>query len=328
MKKFLPLLIVISLFLSGCDLTLAKPPSYNIDRPSLVLHLGSSDIATRTIAPTDVAMVIDHYNISGEGPDGEIFTADGVTGTTHSEDNLAAGDWSITVEAYNSSDDFIASGINSCTITEGGSTDVTITVMPRTGPGTLELNINYPTDIGDLVIDATLTPYGGAAVELTETDFTSANPAVYTDPDLAAGYYYLTIMVYDGTTKLLGRTVSVRILTDETTVGTWTAESSSTPVGGTSAITIESELYNPLLISFSGDVSPLTAGTDQSITATLSESVSGETYQWYIDGDAITGETASSITYGDELDLGNHALDLLVVYNSTLSSGSVEFTVE
>ena len=95
----------------------------------------------------------------------------------------------------------------------------------------------------------------------------------------------------------------------------------SCPSGGGSP----AEHLGPIAITFSGQQSQLPPGTDMTITATTSENP--VTYQWYLGGVPLTGQTSSSITIGSSLTPGNYKLDLEVTKGSVISSESITFSV-
>jgi hypothetical protein len=90
-------------------------------------------------------------------------------------------------------------------------------------------------------------------------------------------------------------------------------------------LTVTPALEKPITVSFSGQQSQLPPGTDMTIIATTSESP--VTYQWYLGGVPLSGETNSTVTIGSSLAEGNYRLDLGVTKGNVVSSGSVMFSV-
>ena len=164
---------------------------------------------------------------------------------------------------------------------------------------------------------ATLEPASGSAQSLTFTVGTDS--AACSLRGLATGYYDLTLQVLDGATKVAGLYESVRILKDQTTTFNLTL------VSGTLGLTITPELQNPITVSFSGQQTQLPPSTDMIVTAATS--LTPDSYQWYLDGVPLSGQTGSTLTYGSSLSQGRYRVDLAVKKGSIISSGSFAFTV-
>ena len=139
-----------------------------------------------------------------------------------------------------------------------------------------------------------------------------------------AGYYTLLVYLYDGTTFKWGAAEAVRIIKEQTSEGAYAIIPGSGDIGDINLI-ITPDLQNPIGITFSGETENLKVGTNMTITATTSEPV--ETYQWYLNGKPLTGETSATITIGSALPKGNYRLDLLVSKRMIISSGTVKFAV-
>lgn len=89
----------------------------------------------------------------------------------------------------------------------------------KTNPGSGSLSINTtwdPSLVSNPIINATLTPAGGTASSITFTVDASLGTATYSNAALAAGYYELTVELFDGGTKKSGRTENILIAADET----------------------------------------------------------------------------------------------------------------
>jgi|GEM_PF-3580818 len=82
----------------------------------------------------------------------------------------------------------------------------------------------------------------------------------------------------------------------------------------------------PVAISFSGVESQLAFGTDMTVTAVTNPSTV-DAYQWYLDGALISGATTASVTVGNSLATGDHALTVETTLGGVVTSNSAPFTV-
>ncbi|HEX3044374.1 MAG TPA: hypothetical protein VHY08_06435, partial [Bacillota bacterium] len=137
------------------------------------------------------------------------------------------------------------------------------------------------------------------------------------------GYYTLLVYLYDGTSFKWGAAEAVRILAGQTSEGNYPIIPGA-GFGGINLI-ITPDLQNPIGISFNGQQDQLLIGSGMTITATTSETV--ETYQWYLNGWPLSGETNSAITIGSSLGQGVYRLDLIVTKGNISSSETVNFRI-
>ena len=82
---------------------------------------------------------------------------------------------------------------------------------------------------------------------------------------------------------------------------------------------------NPISIVLTGQQTELHAGAIMTVIATPSGSV--DTFQWYLDGSSLHGETAPSITIGSGVSMGKHRLGVVVARAGVMGSTSVAFEV-
>jgi len=96
-------------------------------------------------------------------------------------------------------------------------------------------------------------------------------------------------------------------------------------------VVIDPELQNPIIITFTGAVTTLSKGQDMTVVATTTDEngnpIDVDSYEWYLQGNKISGETANTITIGSTLETGTYWLDLLVTKDSIFSSATITFTV-
>ena len=207
-------LILLALVLTSCP-----TPRFSDSREtgSLLLFL-STHLNASTIVPP-LAMTIASYNISGNGPGNASFSHTGVTAatSTFAQNDLAVGEWTISVDACNDSQDLIGSGSTTVAIEAGQIAQASVQIAPLSGTGSLALNISWTAGLISVpAVSATLTPVGGAAQSLAFTFET--NSASYSSGNaLSAGYYSLALQVMDGGIAVWGFFDAVRILQGQTT---------------------------------------------------------------------------------------------------------------
>ena len=211
-------LILLALVLTSCP---TPRFSDSLETGSLILFL-SSPLKSNTIVPP-LDMNIVSYNISGSGPGNASFSQPGVTAatSTFSQNDLAVGEWTITVDAYNAGQQLIGSGSTAVAIEAGQTAQATVQVVPLSGTGMLTINISWTAGLISVpAVSATLTSAGGAAQGLTFTFGT--NSASYASGNtLSAGYYSLALQVMDGGNAVWGFFDAVRILSGQTTTASF-----------------------------------------------------------------------------------------------------------
>ncbi|GHT60948.1 hypothetical protein FACS1894109_19120 [Spirochaetia bacterium] len=179
--------------------------------------------SVRTIFPTQPAEVDLHYVYT--------FTKDGEAGQEKTpeagEFTLVTGNWNLRVDAYLEAGhtNLVASGSTAAafTVSEGGSTSVTVTLEPVTsgGTGTLTYTVTYP--VTATLDSLTWEKLGGAALpDFDVTSFTDDGvTTTLSGPEtpVDAGYYVLTAALSDGY-KTAGKMEVVHIYQNLTTTVT------------------------------------------------------------------------------------------------------------
>ena len=319
--KVILILIGIIILMSGCEFIKGKDKEVG----SLILKFSTEEMRAKTILPS-LDMDIAYYNIYGDGPGTAAFSQAGVTETTVIENSLVVGAWVVTVEVYNADDYLIGDGSASVGVEAGQTSQVEVPVTPLTGSGGLSISISWPEGmIIDPSVSATLTPAGGTEQTLSFT--AGVDSASYASGNtLDAGYYSLRLQILDGGIAKWGLFEAVRILSEQTTAASFVLTAEDITNMGSVEITITPDMQDPIEISFTGQQLVLTPGTDMTVTATTSADPV-DTYQWYLGGGLLSGETDSSITIGSSLGEGKYRLDLGVTKGNIVSSESVEFSV-
>ena len=292
---------------------------------SLVLSIGCGVLRARTIVPA-VTMEIATFDIQGTGPEAATFGGTGLRGDTYQWDELAPGQWIVTVNACNGDGIRIATATKAAVIVGGETTQLALTVVPLAGPGTLAVSISWPGSlIASPVVSASLTPDDGnpAALEFT----VGAGSASWSSSDLDAGYYTLSVQLRDGNALVWGRTEAARILAGQTASVLYPlteVEINGAPTG-TLALQVTADLMNPLGITLSGVEALLPFQSQMTVTAHAD--VAADSWQWYLNGEPMSGATHDILTIAGTVPPGKYWLDVVGKRGTVLSSAHAFFTV-
>ncbi|MCL6592258.1 MAG: hypothetical protein K6U80_20225 [Firmicutes bacterium] len=331
MKKFfnslltssgLLVLLIGMVVISGCG---GSGNKVEVQKGTLVLNISESEVQAKSIQP-GLDMTIATYDISGTGPNGTSFQKDNIAaGAPVTINALAVGVWTISVNAKNSGGTIIASGVSNVLIAAEVTNNTEITVRPLTGTGELRISISWPAGIiTNPSIIGTLTPVGGSATNITFTIAGNGLSASYQNNAIPAGYYTLLVQLKDGSVIKWGGIESVRIIAGQTSSGEFPLTTAPGEIGDIELV-INPDLQNPISISFSGQQENLTIGTNMTVTATPSQAV--DSYQWYLNGILLLGQTGQTITIGSSLAEGSYRLDVVIVKGNITSSGYITFEV-
>ena len=271
-------------------------------------------------------MDVTSYTIRGAGPAADdSFEVSGHTEGLFTRDGLAVGQWTITVDGYNSDSEKIATVQATATVTRNATAALTMVLRPLEGTGTLSVGLSWTdsqgvlaspsaglvirdeqgNDIQDISDPVALTINGQtAAVEVT---------------NLPTGWYEVTVSLKDGNTTAWQGVFALRVVDGQTTTGTVAIPESQIQVGpgtGTVAITIEEDMDDPLSVGFSGMPDSVEAGTEITLTSTGTYS-GAEQYRWYINGVRQEGQATSSFSHTFTT-TGTHTVSLLVLDGGAL----------
>lgn len=204
MKKTLLIVIPCSMILLACP-TGCRP----------LAQAGISPRPVKTIVPS-FDIEVDHYDVQGTGPDSTSFSLPGVTTSEFAVDSLAAGEWTITVDAYNADLDPVGSGTVVVTVKPATVISESIAVTPLTGTGSLSITVSWPSgSIADPDLFGQLVPVGGSAQDLSFS--VGSDSASCSVNDLEAGYFSLLLRLSDGAVVEWGAFEAVRIMEGLTT---------------------------------------------------------------------------------------------------------------
>jgi hypothetical protein len=215
------------LLAAGCNLesrlpAQEPPPPDGGTTGVLVLTFKLTSSLLQTLAP-DISMQIASYDIVGTGPDSHTFSETSTNGLLKLS-GLVPGYWTIAVDARNSEGTIIGHGQTAepVLIEAGYITDVQITIAPLSGTGTLHLEVTWDAAThpeGATVQSSLLSMSSGTVTDLASNFKLKADRASLNGFELEAGYYLLTLRLYDFETgfQFWGIAEAVRIIAGEAT---------------------------------------------------------------------------------------------------------------
>lgn len=293
--------------------------------------LVNKEAISKTIEPA-VDMEVDSFHIALTGPGSPITESVGGNESSVLVSSLLPGDWTVTVEAVNAVPEVIGRASRVVRVLAGQTATATITVVPLTGGGPLQLTMSWPAgvvgspSVRAILYDAADAPNDiSAAFSIDD----SGDPIVATyEAEWEAGYYELTLQLLDGASAVVwGTTEVVRILAGTVpAVGVFTLVGSELNLAGEVEIVIATDLQNSIGVTLHGLIAVLPLSTDMTVTAahTPQPSVS---YRWYLNGSRLSDETNQDITLGSGLSEGNYRLSAVVRSSSAMGSTSIPFSV-
>ena len=298
MKRTLLGLLIIALlaFLFSCN-----QPEADLTGDITVIFNNS----TRAV-DSSISMETASYEISFSGPNGEKETSTvGKDTTSVSKKGLAAGTWTITVNAINSGSYPIGRGTATVEVKAGKTTTANITVKEVEGDGILSVTIN-----GDNPNNSTYTlnvfKNDNGTDSLVKTQqFSSVNDVLKAEVVLTNGYYIIQI-TSSTTSEQCPIPEAVRIVYGHTTSASYTISQGE----GAVSISVNNLIAASPELNLSFSSTSPHVGDDIKVTATGMSS-SDFKYEWYVDNTKVTGET-SSITLSN-LDLtGDYTVSCIV----------------
>ncbi len=283
----------------------------------------ANNINARTLAPS-INMNVASYTVTGTGPGNATFTATSA-GEPISKAGLVIGDWTIVVNASNSSAELIGTGTANAQVNSGENTNVSVSVAPIAGSGTLSLNISWLAfQVQNPSIVASLTPALGAA-QVMNFNVDGAN-ASYLNAAVPTGYYTFAFTLLDDGIAVTGAAEVVRIVDGQVTSGSFAIDNGDLAPGSLT-VTINANLQNPLLVSIAGAQATLSMGNTQTLTASVSNYSDSVVYEWFVNG-AIQVSTGASFVFGSGLAIGDFRIDV-TSYNADRSrAGSAKQDVK
>ncbi len=282
-----------------------------------------NDLRALTITP-EISLEIYSYELSFTRTGFQPVTVGGVPGDTTQTDpvSLLPGPWQVTVSAFNddSPAKVIGVGAAPASVISGHTSTVSLPIRSLTGEGTLSLTAHWgELELLSPSISGTLS--SGATGEESEVSMSIDGSSASFEENLEAGTYLLSLELYESETPIAGFVNAVLIVYEETS----TAELEFRPVSGTVVAELADEITRPIAITLEGLQETLSP--EESMTVRAETAVAVDSYQWYLDGYAIPGETGQEITIGPGLHEGEYLLTVVVKRGEIYSAEAGEFSV-
>jgi hypothetical protein len=276
----------------------------------------NNNINARTLLPP-IDMNAASFTASGTGPGTATFSQT-TSGAPVTFDGLAFGAWSVTVSALNSAGTLIGSGQATVTVHTGQTAVVSITVVPLTGNGNLELTVSWTASLVESAsILASLTPAAGPSTPLSFS--VTGNTASYSSTTIPSGYQTLTVQLLDSGMPVMGAVEVVRIVAGQTTTGSYAFANVNQP-GGSVQVHIAPEMADPIPVSISGVPATVNVGGSMTATASVSDGTANVTYVWYLNG--VSVGMGATYTLGSTVPAGYYRLDVTAYTADGTRAGS------
>ena len=322
------LAVLITLCLCLCAVFVACKLVNSVETAKLTIRLTSNPLAKNLLPAVDLTVA--SYDISGMGPGDARFSETGITGSSYTIEQLATGEWSIQASGKNAAGTVIVkSDAKTVTLTAGQSATLTLSCIPIVGNGTFSLNLSWPANaVTTANLVGSLTPDAGSAIALEFTINGASASCIKTD--LSNGYYTLSLKLYDTANNndlVWSWNESVLIYKDQTTTGTWNLKESDINASKEGiTLTLQSDTKTQITVTLSGGEESLIAGDSMQVSATGTPPP--DSWQWYLDGDPLDGETNSDLTVGSSLGVNTcHSLVAIGRKDDIAGSAGMRFKV-
>lgn len=289
------------------------------------LKVSFNDQVSRSLLP-GISMDPTSYDLVGSGPDGATFSQTANAGTSPTIVDLAFGEWTVTATAKNSDGTPIGQGSGTATVVSNSSADLSITVTPYEGFGSLSLDVTWPAaQVQTAQIESTLTPSSGSSRDLLFSVNGAAGDASFNADDVATGYHTLVLKLLDNGHLAIGAVEVVRIVKGQTTSGSFTFTNVNQASGGLE-IHITPEMDDPLEVSISGSLATKTVSQSIPLSAAVNNYSGNVTYVWYVNGTAI--DTGASFAFDDSWAQGYYRIDVTAFSADGKRAGSATVNVQ
>lgn len=284
------------------------------------IKVSFQDAEARTLTPA-ISLDPASYTVSGNGPYDSSFT-ETTSDSPLQVSYLDAGEWIITVDAFNASGTRIATGTNSVSVTAGDTATLHILLLPPAGTGSLQVDVFWDdTVVANPVIESQLIASSGATLPLAANQVEAGHSEI-SESTLSTGYYTFSLQLLDAGEVVAGAVEAVRVLDGELTSGQYTFNEFNMPDGDVEII-IDPDLQEPLNITLSGTVASYVYGNTMTVTADAG-SVTDVNYTWYLNG--VSQGTGSSYTTASTLAPGQYRLDVVGFTTDGSQAGSTTHT--
>jgi hypothetical protein len=329
-SQILVLMLIGVVFLVGCSIFDNSPSGL---KGTLTLKL-KTDMGAKTLQP-GVSLDVGSYIVTGTGPGVASFseTITEITAeVTYTRTDLTPGGWTIIVKGMSTdtSPVEIVRATQAVTIVARQTEYLDMTCLPIEGTGTLTVDLSWPTSkVADPEVLLTITPdvCTNQSIDFTSGDLVSS--ASWSSDLLQNGYYTLSIRLRDtyGAGKTVwGRTETVLILEGQPTTGGWELTETDMALIQTGGIelAVSSDSKKPLTITLAGNTATLEMGSTMTVTASASETPT--IWQWYLNGEAIGGNSDSAIL-GSGLTEGAYWADVVAMKGDVAGSTGCTFRI-
>ncbi len=263
------------------------------DYASGSIAISFGDATSKSILP-DVSMKVVEYLVEGSGPNGATFSAK-TAGGSLVVDKLAFGDWAITAKGLNASGTPVGIGTAATTVRTGQTTNVSVTVRPYEGDGTLSLAVRWnAADLDVPSVEAILKPVAGADIPLAFVLNATKDEATFASAAIPAGYYTLDVKLKDNGITVMGAVEVVRIAKGATSSGVFEFFEVNKP-GGTINVEIVADMGDPLDVAMSGLGANLVGTSVMNVNSSVSGGVNA-VYVWYLNGESFATGTSCAIS--------------------------------
>ena len=289
------------------------------------LRISLADGVSRTLLPT-LSMSPASYLAEGSGPGGAAFSRTLAGSSSATIDALLFGTWTVTVTALNADGTAIGAGAGTATVHTNQTTNLSITVVPYDGSGTLSLGLSWPpADVETAQVQSTLLPTAGLARTLVFQVNAAAGTASSSATDIPTGYHTLTVKLLDNGVLVMGAVEVVRIVKDQTTSGTFAFANVNKP-GGTLQVNITPQMAEPLTVSITGGSASKPANQALPLTATVAETGVNASCVWYVNGTATA--TGNGFVFDSSWPAGDYRIDVTAFSADGTRAGSATTSVQ
>ena len=251
--------ILIIFFIFNCSQSSNIDNSISDNKVKVLKKSGNINInienhLSRTIMPNSF-LPVDHYDLSGDGPNGETLYISDITGTTKSISSILTGSWTISAIGKNSSNEIIAKGSNSVTIIEDSTVDVNIDVnYLQENSGIVDIIINWPVSITVDEIELQINS------DPTTDIYTGGQSAGYNNSSFTSGFHRLIFRIKNNGNIIAVVIESVHIYDNYTSSKTVNLLEGSFQKSPTAPSGITSRQYNEAIKLFWTDNSNVETG--------------------------------------------------------------------
>jgi len=286
-----------------CLLNSCAFPPYKTGTGTVVFRVGEA-MNAKSLEPS-INMDITHYLISGTGPT-EIVTEFQVDKpvTDPVEINLLeVGEWTFVAKGMNDDDIQIGEDTTIVTIIARETVDAYLTLVPLPGTGTLSIDVSWtPSDIiQEPSIESSLNKIVSGAltgeVDISGDYIIDTDNVTYLSSTIATGWHLFKMILKDTGNAVFAWVDIARIVKDEITEGikTLSIDDINELKTGKVSIDLLEDMDDPINITMSGRISPLSPNTDCVLSVFTEPGVS---FMWFQDAEETT-ITTNTYTFNE-----------------------------